>query len=363
MESNNTFSFETNYGLKSINLVLSDITKLKIPINVLIVSAFKGNYHPIKGTIIGSLLDDGINVENLANTPEYDLRNSKGVWLSQKTDNEHIQRIACTEILYYNGQKDTDTPDINLKKQISSIFSLLAACVYDGIKIETIAMSVLGTGAQKFSPNVVIPILIEECKKAMETINGINTIYICTNTKNVLNELSTAMNHYLGRTPMELASIKFDEYTQPMLDPIIKDLKMIVSRRLSKKNPKPTKNILVISEFIDILENSDKHRGFELTILARRVLEVMVFDLTDDSSEENSNRISDLNGNLDKIAKKYKMAKWIKSYLHLIRILGNSTAHVGKSEEIPESPDSHDLIVLIHCLAIIIPYWKQLVLK
>ena len=68
-------------------------------------------------------------------------------------------------------------------------------------------------------------------------------------------------------------------------------------------------------EVLKILENAELHKGFELEIFGRRLLEVMISDL----SEENNNNLlysrRDLNNNIDILAKNLKMAKWIAGLL------------------------------------------------
>lgn len=53
------------------------------------------------------------------------------------------------------------------------------------------------------------------------------------------------------------------------------------------------------------------------------------------------------------------MAKWIQSYMHFIRILGNTSAH-GHSDDKPSTLEIEDFQILLHCLAVVIPYWRQI---
>lgn len=67
-----------------------------------------------------------------------------------------------------------------------------------------------------------------------------------------------------------------------------------------------------------------------------------------------------LAGKIDVLADTYEMAEWIKSYFHLLRILGNTSAHDSRNRKKPEVPEINDLRILVHCLAIVIAYWKNI---
>ena len=107
------YDFETAYDLKSIELHCADLTDfMKQEIDVLVISAFKRDYMPAKGTVIGSLFNNGIDIKKLSEHPEIDLRESQDIWLSQEIDftRYHIHRIACVELLQHdNVIKSYDT--------------------------------------------------------------------------------------------------------------------------------------------------------------------------------------------------------------------------------------------------------------
>lgn len=357
----NTYSFETIHGLKSINLAKEDLSNLPIVVDILIVSASRGSYYPLNGTLIGALDSQGISVYNLSKDPEIDLRSTKDVWLSKEINHDKIKRIACVEISKRGKEKDVN--ESVMQDKISSIFALLSMTEYFNISLTTIAMPLIGTGRQKLDPNIVIKSLMIECKKGLETLSTTEQVIISSMEDSRIKELSDSMNTYLGRTHVELSDVNLDEHTKKIIINIITDLRRISYIRFSVANKRSKRHAEFILAIISMLDNIVQHKGFELFIASRRILEVMVSDLSDYKYAGALNGGSNLNNNIDSLCKELKTAKWIKSYMHFIRILGNTAAHDSLDDENPEFPDSNDIRILILALSIVISYWKSYVLE
>lgn len=88
----------TTTGVKTLEVMCADMTKLSFQTDVLVCSAFVGDYVPVERTLIGALYkNQGITVESMAQDPLIDMRQI-GVWLSRPTQNEQIRAIACVEM-------------------------------------------------------------------------------------------------------------------------------------------------------------------------------------------------------------------------------------------------------------------------
>ena len=354
-----TYSFESIYGLKSIVLCHGNLLKMNEPIDILVISAFKNHYKPVSHTLIGHLYKNGIDVAKLSLNPELDLRKNHGVWLSRDFSQENnlgIKRIACVE---FRKLRNKAINDDEIHKKIISLFAMFSAAQYSSIEMDTVAMPFLGTGNAKIDPEKIVATLIPECKRGLENLRSISQILLVDLNKRKVLRLGEALDKFVGRTSLQLADIALDDATKKLIERISRDLVYISDRRI-KNNPALQKNLSVIYELLEVLRDIEKRKGFEFSVLCRRLLEVIMHDLATGLLENFSNGQSQLSNNIDQIAKKYKMAKWIQSYMHFIRILGNTSAH-GHSNEIPSTPEIEDFRILLHCLAVVVPYWKQVI--
>ena len=88
----NSYEFTTPYGEKCFELHQGNILDFDEKIDVLIISAFSGDYIPVPGTLVGALLRQSkIDVSVLARSPFIDMREEKGVWVSRKLKNRQFQ--------------------------------------------------------------------------------------------------------------------------------------------------------------------------------------------------------------------------------------------------------------------------------
>ena len=73
--------------------------------DLLVCSAFKGDYAAFPGTLIGNLSKEGISVESEAEHAEIDCRKLKNYWVSQPLNNK-FGRLGCIELLNLNNRTD-----------------------------------------------------------------------------------------------------------------------------------------------------------------------------------------------------------------------------------------------------------------
>ena len=76
----------TPFGDRTISVHAQDITSIDFPLDIMTISAFRRNYAPMKGTLVGALDDCGIGISDLASNPEIDLRETSDIWLSRAVD-------------------------------------------------------------------------------------------------------------------------------------------------------------------------------------------------------------------------------------------------------------------------------------
>ena len=184
MEPLVTKTANTSYGEKSISVFAQDITLIQEKIDVLAVSAFYRNYEPVPNTVIGALSSIGISVDDLSQSPEIDLREQCNIWLSRPVNSPRlpVSRIGCIEMSSVSLDDRNDANELE-KRIISSIqayFHMLHIASLSGIKIETIALPILGAGNQNKDPGMVTIPIINECFRFLKSNATVKRIYIIT---------------------------------------------------------------------------------------------------------------------------------------------------------------------------------------
>ena len=91
-------------GDAAIQLIQGDLTTIpeEFAVDILAVSAFRGDYWPGRRTLIGALFNAGLWVADLAKAKEVDLLSQLSCWLSKPlTDAQqarfNFKRILCFE--------------------------------------------------------------------------------------------------------------------------------------------------------------------------------------------------------------------------------------------------------------------------
>ncbi len=170
----------TNNGIKEISVFCNDITSFEETIDVLTTSAFINSYAPSPGTIFAALHDKGINVRALAGSPEFDLRKPCHVWLSEEihSDFTKIKRIGCIELtgLRFFDRISTET-EHSMINSVYAYFRMLDIASLYGVKIDTVALPLLGNGNQRIPVHMLITPLINECISFLKRNTEVKRIY------------------------------------------------------------------------------------------------------------------------------------------------------------------------------------------
>lgn len=140
-----------------IEIYQGDLTDLRADeaVDLLVVSAFPGDYTPVKGTLIGALDDQGVSVSQLARQKAFDLRETFSCWLSKEiqSSNSRIQfkRILCFEPLIRGKPSQV----------VGDIFQSLMPFASGEPGIHTVAMPVVATGNQRVPLTEMLEPLID----------------------------------------------------------------------------------------------------------------------------------------------------------------------------------------------------------
>lgn len=135
--------------IKNIDLYLGDLVS---PLNsekfdLLVTSAFPGNYVPVPGTLIGALDEIGISLNNLTISKKYDLREYFSCWMMNvPPDVEQGKKVCFNKILCYESKQKGEAWEF-----IGGVFQAIMPFIFEPPGIKTIAMPVLSSGNQGYN--------------------------------------------------------------------------------------------------------------------------------------------------------------------------------------------------------------------
>ena len=179
MESLHSTYIATEAGDKKLEVYCCDITLFDEQIDILTTSAFEGSYAATPRTVFKALDDIGISVQVLADHPFIDLRQSCHTWLSNgfHAERSNIQRIGCIELLGHSTLHfSAEELEQSMINSICAYFRMLDIAAIYGVKMETIALPLLGSGNQHIAANLIMIPLLNECISFLKRNNNVKRI-------------------------------------------------------------------------------------------------------------------------------------------------------------------------------------------
>ncbi|HEU4456104.1 MAG TPA: hypothetical protein VFR81_23760, partial [Longimicrobium sp.] len=132
-------------------------------VDVLVVSAYPGDYYPLPGALIDALHRKGISLAELAREKEDDLREAFGCWISKDISREHpragFRRVLCFE------------PQILGRRAaavMGLIFRTIAATGPFEPPIRSVATPIPASGYQGHDPDTMLEALLDAAVPWME---------------------------------------------------------------------------------------------------------------------------------------------------------------------------------------------------
>ena len=199
-------------------------------------------------------------------------------------------------------------------------------------------MPVLGTGLQRIQSKVVVPVLIEYARKALETNLNLKTIYIVERSAKKIKALQEDVDTYLVKEHFNLSKIEHTKANQILIDQLLVNLKLLQRHNDFFK----TNNTCL--EIIERLTQLDV-RVSEFAILSRRFIELIICKII---GRTTYNSKSNLRQQINALTEQ-NIAWWIINYFHTVRNIGNDASHsnVTKSNQQPARINQNDIQVLI----------------
>ncbi len=336
------FVVDTPYGEKTIEFRNMDITKIEEEYDVLVVSAFIGNYTPDPGTLISALHHNlGIFVEDLEQDPFIDLRDQMHVWITKEINGQKFSRILVAELADLFDEETVEIADV-----FNNIYALLALVRLKGVRIKRVVMPVLGTGNIGLPPKEVLAALLEESRIALLNLSELETIIFCERSEEKALELINNLDALLKRAPMRIS----DDQQQHLLNPVLKD----INNGINRLPHTASENIMSIVKEWNLIYREGEFNARAYGHFCRQFLEnFLTFYAKPQLGEDTFKRIKNLVWN-------QKFAPWVGSYLHTLRVTGNfysHTDHIGKK---PSELEFKDLLITLNSLHRLVDFWNGL---
>jgi hypothetical protein len=329
----NVLGLETRSGYRTMELFEGDVTSLQQHADVLVVSSYVGDYAPVPGTVIGALEAQlKVSVAGLSRTPAYDFRDSLGVWISRRLDVAPFTRILCAEL---TGQP------LATGEVLENVFVGLSILEAKGGQIGSVVLPLLGTGSQGLDEETVIRSLLHAGELFLGRSLGAQTLRFVEHDTGRAERLANAMDKVLGRVTVSLPK-------QELVESLRQDIRnrLYQATALFELPDSSLRN-----DWLGLLAASEV-RSFELGVLSRRLLEVLVTKLMGASKEPLYSRIRALETS-------GKVAPWICGYMHVLRHLGNEAAHetAAASDREPPRLETVDLALGLFCVERLLEFW------
>ncbi len=327
----NSIGIETQYGYRSCELYEGDITSPDAAADLLVTSAFAGVYDLVPGTLFAALHQAwALDVGTVAR--EIDLRVPFSFWISTPLIVGHCRRLLCVELV--GGSVD-------LAQAIANIFVGVAILEARGHGPRTITMPLLGSGNQKLPPETVVAELFPAAEKALRRFPTLERVMFVDKDPVKVAGMDEALNQLLRRSRVLLPR---GDLMGNLCVEICADIDAAAASIPHLTWP-------LFTEMKRILRD-EKARSFEVGMLARRLVEIVVDDLL-----QGRKTLPELASKIEKTVD-VGVAPWIRSYMHLLRVLGNESAHEKLSDtRRPLYVAEDDLTVCLLCMQRVLRFW------
>lgn len=334
MQRLNVVGLHTKQGFKTCEFYQGDITALDRSVDVLVISAFAGDYLRTPGSVIGALWDRcRIDVARLAQNPAFDFRAALGVWCSEPVPGQAFGRVLCTDIL--GGPH-------SVEHVLENVFVVLTVLEAKHVPVRRVALPVLGAGNQQLPPDLVARELIQSARRYLERSSTAESVLFIELDDKKAAELALATDTVLGRQSALLAPTQLVESVRADLGNAFREAESLFEP--DARNLRDDWYRLLRSPVV---------RTAELGLLGRRLVELLVAHLGGGSSGHLQQRIRSLevSGHI---------APWICGYMHVLRHLGNEAAHEQDREHrVPSFVEQSDLGLSLLCVERLLSFWQQ----
>ena len=328
MERINSIDFDTPKGLRTVEFLHGDMLQYKEEVDLLIVSVYGRSYEPVAGTLIGGLKEIGIQLDLLIKDIEIDLRDSLSTLLTGEISDYFFKRILFFEI---KSQLKSDGINLSLSDIFENLFISLLVLEKKNFKIRRIALPFIGTGKQKIPVNEVAELLPGITEKFLTELKYLEKVTFIDSNESKIKLLSEKLNERLGRPNIMVAKGIFAE-----------NLRVSILKKISELQSLSVQYSPFLEEAKQAFFDTQL-RGYQIAISGRKMLEIILTMVTKSTEGTLADKIVHLDA--------FRVAIWIKSYMHMIRIFGNEMAHTKVIyNQIPIEMTQEDILLNLVCI-------------
>ncbi|MGK2864192.1 MAG: toll/interleukin-1 receptor domain-containing protein [Chitinophagaceae bacterium] len=216
-----TFRVKQLQKTASVELLYGDLSAIpsKHATDILVMSAFPGNYIALKGSLIYALNEKGLSVESLSRDKETDLRHTLNCWLSKPLSLADQQKFNFKKILCFEPGEKIKEPD----EVVGDIFRCINSFAFDEDNNE-LAMPIIGTGYQQVSLDKMLPALLTACHFWLSNGLPLQNIKLVVHDKEKAEQALGLFNEFkktISQKPAQKFK-KINSNSKPMLAPLPK---------------------------------------------------------------------------------------------------------------------------------------------
>lgn len=355
----NTLSIETPHGYREFQLVHGDVSDQ--PADLMIFSTHAGHGRPT-GRVLRALesrygsLDlsnAGLVLPLSGHSPfhlwlESSSRDSTaGVYALQVPDDAPFKRLLMLR-LHGAHRFDSQVAAINgYQRAIQGVFAAVAALEFVGECYRTIALPILG-GARHFPKVEAVTALLQTALDWLRVSRHTDSIHFVVNDLTETGAWSTAMDKALDRTFAD------GDYSAASAE-LRNRLKDQIDTLLAEESEEGLRDVL--RGVRAALSKAERDLSIQqFGVLGRMTAEAMAARLCRDLGMTPGTAAF---GNIERLQGSSSISKWINSYLHCLRILGNESVHlVERDQRIPKTLTAGDLVVILSNMVRVLDFYQ-----
>ena len=335
-------SVETPTGFRTFNLVAGDIAESDDPL--LIASSWE-----IVGTVGGLVIDsleDAYAVDFANRTPVVNLGNGIGTFeVDAANDSLPWKKLLVVGLPGAEGKAELSQTDLNnYEDGVWTLFGSLAALEVRGESYTSMSLPVLG-GNREYPKEFVALTLLKQSMEWLKTSRSMTTINAWIHDEQMFPAWVEAMDSVLHRRTVS-----------PAADSVAQALKLEILEQIQSSEPLTSppfedSSVGIIRELQD-----DEVSIQRLATFGRILTEKMVREIT---VSEGLPWKGNLYEGIYELGRHRRIAPWIISHFHTLRVLGNETVHGNQSEDyVPADLQDSDLVPVLACLSRILSFWE-----
>ena len=145
-------------GEAAVQLLHGDLSSLpkEHKTDILVISAYPGDYTPLEGSLMGALYRKGVDVGELSLSKAVDLRSQLHCWLSKPLAKDLQERLNVKSLLCFEPGNMLD----NSEEVVGNIFRCINAFAFEQ-QFNVVALPIVTAGYQKVPLSIVFPVLVD----------------------------------------------------------------------------------------------------------------------------------------------------------------------------------------------------------